>query len=139
MKQIAKDFSELSNDKITGDIKREHILKSTEILSKIPKQERVKIPKFNLENSETSFETLNEITPHIVSSLSGWKLAIFHCLDKIPSQNFSTNDVYFFEKELQSIYPKNRNIKDKIRQQIQYLRDLGLIEFLDRGNYQKLW
>jgi type II restriction enzyme len=36
-------------------------------------------------------------------------------------------------------HPDNRNIKDKIRQQLQYLRDLGLIEFKERGVYRKLW
>lgn len=31
------------------------------------------------------------------------------------------------------------NIKAKIRQQIQLLRDLGLIAFLNKGEYLKLW
>jgi len=30
-------------------------------------------------------------------------------------------------------------VEAKIRQQLQELRDLGLIEFIDRGVYRKLW
>ena len=44
-----------------------------------------------------------------------------------------------FEKTLQNIYPENNHIKDKIRQQLQYLRDLGLIEFKGKGLYKKLY
>ena len=47
--------------------------------------------------------------------------------------------MYFYENEFSRIYPKNKNIKDKIRQQLQVLRDLSLIEFLGNGIYKKLW
>ena len=45
---------------------------------------------------------------------------------------------YKFEKSLQQSYPNNRFIKEKIRQQLQVLRNRGLIKFLGRGNYQKI-
>jgi type II restriction enzyme len=32
----------------------------------------------------------------------------------------------------------NNFIKDKIRQQLQLLRDKGMIEFVGRGNYKKV-
>ena len=35
-------------------------------------------------------------------------------------------------------YPNNNFIKDKIRQQLQILRDKGLIDFVGRGNYKKI-
>jgi len=35
-------------------------------------------------------------------------------------------------------YPNNNFIKDKIRQQLQLLRDKGILEFTSRGNYRKL-
>lgn len=50
---------------------------------------------------------------------------------KLPPINFETN--------LKQIYPANEHIPDKVRQQLQYLRDLGLIEFLGSGTYKKLW
>jgi type II restriction enzyme len=45
-------------------------------------------------------------------------------------------DVYAFAAHLEKLHPANRHVRDKIRQQLQVLRDLGLIEFLGRRGYQ---
>mgnify|MGYP001018571371 FL=1 len=62
-----------------------------------------------------------------------------NCVDLIQKETFTLDDVYKFEKELQSKYPTNNFIKDKIRQQLQVLRDKGIIEFLGRGVYKKVY
>ena len=136
---ISKDFNILSNSEITGIVKREHILKANEILSKIPKVSLPKIPVVDIETPEMSFDIVEDATNSISSSLSGWKLDVFICLISINKQEFTLNEVYFFEKKLKAMYPNNQNVKAKIRQQIQFLRDLGLIEFLANGKYKKLW
>ena len=46
--------------------------------------------------------------------------------------------MYDFADELALKYPQNHNIKPKIRQQLQFLRDKGIIAFLGSGHYQKL-
>jgi type II restriction enzyme dpnI len=46
--------------------------------------------------------------------------------------------MYEFETELAAQFPENKHIKDKIRQQLQILRDQGKIEFLGNGHYRKL-
>jgi hypothetical protein len=43
---------------------------------------------------------------------------------------------YAFERHLGDLYPGNQNVKPKIRQQLQYLRDRGFIDFVSRGNYR---
>ena len=68
----------------------------------------------------------------------GWTLDIWQCIDKLDA-NFSLNQVYAFADLLKLKYPENNHIKDKIRQQLQVLRDRGIIEFLGRGHYQKLY
>ncbi|MFZ0389180.1 MAG: DpnI domain-containing protein [Calditrichia bacterium] len=68
----------------------------------------------------------------------GWTIEIMNILDKIPNNNFSLKDVYSFENELQRKFPNNNFIKDKIRQQLQVLRDKGLLEFKGQGNYKKI-
>ncbi len=40
---------------------------------------------------------------------------------------------------LQARHPQNNNIRPKIRQQLQVLRDKGVIEFLGRGLYRKIF
>src|SRR5690606_39225059 len=68
----------------------------------------------------------------------GWILDIMSCLDLIKKETFTLDDVYEFEEKLKLKYPNNNFIKDKIRQQLQVLRDKGVIEFVSRGKYKKV-
>ncbi|WP_366793571.1 hypothetical protein [Treponema denticola] len=68
----------------------------------------------------------------------GWLLDIIACIEKINTEEFSLSQIYAFENELKLKHPENNFIKDKIRQQLQYLRDKGFIKFLGRGKYKKL-
>ena len=60
------------------------------------------------------------------------------CVDLIKKETFTLEDVYKFEEKLKLKYPSNNFIKDKIRQQLQVLRDKGIIEFINRGVYKKI-
>jgi len=51
-------------------------------------------------------------------------------------EEFTLPDDYAFTEHLQSLHPGNRHVPDKIRQQLQVLRDLGFVEFLGRGRYR---
>ena len=69
----------------------------------------------------------------------GWLFDVLNCVDKISNDRFSLEDMYKFESLLKIIHPQNNNIKDKIRQQLQFLRDRGIIEFIDnQGHYKKI-
>ena len=68
----------------------------------------------------------------------GWTLDVWQCIDRL-EDSFSLNQVYAFADELQRKHPENNHIKDKIRQQLQVLRDRGIIGFTGRGQYQKLY
>ena len=59
-----------------------------------------------------------------------------NCIDALDKKAFSLDEIYAFEKSLQSKHPENRHIKDKIRQQLQSLRDKGYLEFLGKGRYE---
>lgn len=48
--------------------------------------------------------------------------------------------MYVFENELSKKHPDNHNVRAKIRQQLQKLRDCGMIDFLGNGRYHKtIW
>ena len=66
-----------------------------------------------------------------------WLFDILGCINRIPSQVFSLNDMYAFENDLSKKYPQNHNIRPKIRQQLQVLRDKGFLEILGHGLYRK--
>ena len=55
-----------------------------------------------------------------------------------PGDSFSIDDMYSFHDELRQQHPLNRHIADKIRQQLQVLRDEGVLEFVDNhGTYRR--
>lgn len=66
----------------------------------------------------------------------GWILDIMNCIDVLNKKDFTLEDIYAFEHELSSIHPNNKNIKPKIRQQLQFLRDKGYLEFIEAGKYR---
>ncbi len=68
----------------------------------------------------------------------GWILDVLACVNTISKINFSLQDMYKFADELQAKHIDNHNIKAKIRQQLQVLRDKGVINFLGDGHYQKI-
>lgn len=65
----------------------------------------------------------------------GWLLDIMSCIDKLENKEFSLSEVYAFESELSKKHPDNHHVKDKIRQQLQILRDKGYLKFTKRGRY----
>lgn len=66
----------------------------------------------------------------------GWLLDVLNCVEKLKKQDFTLNEIYGYADELSLKHPQNRNVQAKIRQQLQFLRDKGFIEFLGRGRYQ---
>lgn len=68
----------------------------------------------------------------------GWLFDVLNCVNAIPTSDFYLKDVYSFANELKSQHPENQNVEAKIRQQLQFLRDKGMIEFLERGHYRKI-
>lgn len=66
----------------------------------------------------------------------GWLLSVMRCIEKLDRSRFSLEDVYAFEDELKTTYPGNRHVREKIRQQLQVLRDKGYLDFIGRGVYR---
>lgn len=66
----------------------------------------------------------------------GWLLDVLVCVERINKREFSIDDVYAFENYLKSKHPLNNNIKAKIRQQLQSLRDKNIIVFVGKGRYR---
>jgi len=66
----------------------------------------------------------------------GWLIEVMKSVDAIGRPEFELSDVYAYEARLSSIYPGNNNVRPKIRQQLQVLRDNGYLEFLGGGRYR---
>ena len=73
----------------------------------------------------------------------GWGADTLMCVREVQqatgSDEFALVDFYrTFEGRLQALHPENRNVRAKIRQQLQVLRDNGVLQFTDRGRYRVL-
>ena len=68
----------------------------------------------------------------------GWMMDVLKCIERIPTEDFKLTEVYAFAEELQGKHTENNFVKDKIRQQLQILRDKGFISFTSRGHYKKI-
>jgi len=80
----------------------------------------------------TSLRVLEEVPP----IKRGWTLDILQIVNSLGRESFTLEDIYSYEYDLAKLHQQNRHIKPKIRQQLQVLRDLGLVAFLGRGVYQ---
>lgn len=72
-------------------------------------------------------------------SLQSWQKDIYEIIDNKLQEKFNIQDIYKYEEKLQQLHPQNNNIKAKIRQILQQLRDKGLIKFEEPGCYKKIF
>ena len=80
------------------------------------------------------FGNLNEISP----DKRGWTILTLGIIRDLRREAFTLSDLYGKEGQFARVYPENRNVRPKIRQQLQILRDLGYLEFLGSGTYRIL-
>ncbi|MFB3895558.1 MAG: phospholipase D-like domain-containing protein [bacterium] len=148
VKELKQYVGNLFKDKEKSfDITEEIINESERVLQSIlkstskPAVDLVEIEKdlFRKDDSEEDKIFQAGVTP-ILTGLSGWKKDVFACLLGLKKNIFTLNEVYAYSKDLARLHPENKYIQPKIRQQLQILRDMGLIEFTPKkGVYRKLW
>jgi type II restriction enzyme len=90
------------------------------------------IPKAAVRDSWSRFLFLREQSVYS----RGWLADVLACVRQFGRKTFTLADVYAFEKQLAKLHPKNRHIRPKIRQQLQVLRDHGIVKFLGKGLYR---
>ena len=64
-----------------------------------------------------------------------WTLDVLNIVRSLGRTRFTLADVYARSQALERLYPVNQHVHAKIRQQLQRLRDMGLLEFAGRGSY----
>ncbi|HTA22327.1 MAG TPA: DpnI domain-containing protein [Terriglobales bacterium] len=109
------------------------------LLSEIPSDGKivvisdgVPVLKKQVREEFSRVKQLAEVPP----SLRGWTLDVLGAIRRLGKPGFSLQELYGFESELKSLHPRNQNVRPKIRQQLQVLRDVGLISFLSPGIYR---
>lgn len=67
-----------------------------------------------------------------------WFEAVLLCVEDLRVVEFTLADIYQYEDILSETFPLNNNVKAKIRQTLQFLRDADIIEFTDKQGEYKL-
>lgn len=111
------------------------------IFGKIPQQGKIKIIESgkvtDIDNVVHLYNETNALNTKNIEN-RGWLFDILNCVNDIKTIEFDLEDMYSYEKLLHIKHPDNNNIKAKIRQQLQELRDRNVIDFLGNGNYKKI-
>jgi type II restriction enzyme len=63
----------------------------------------------------------------------GWTLDVLNGVRSLGKQEFTNGDAYTLAEQLEKLHPDNRHVRDKIRQQLQVLRDVGLLIHVEHG------
>jgi len=108
------------------------------LLTEIPKDGKVRIVSDGIETDPTEVrKQFQRVKPFadLNVRLRGWTLDMFKIVRRLNKVEFSLPDVYKYDSELAALHPDNKNIRAKIRQQLQILRDLGFLIFTTRGHY----
>lgn len=80
------------------------------------------------------YQALRPLSQINVSS-RGWTLDVLNVVSQFRNRAFELSEVYAYEAHFSALHPDNHRIREKIRQQLQVLRDLNLLQFLGQGTY----
>jgi len=109
------------------------------LLSGIPEDGKIAIVSAGLPMPEKrvrgEFERVRGLA-ELPPSFRGWTVEVLNVIRRLGKSQFSLQELYQLEPELQALHPNNRNVRPKIRQQLQVLRDLRLLDFRDKGIYR---
>lgn len=72
----------------------------------------------------------------VKAKVRGWTLDVLLIVESLGKPEFDLPEVYAHEEKLRKLHLQNRHVQPKIRQQLQKLRDLGLLTFLGGGRYR---
>ncbi len=109
------------------------------LLDKIPVNARISVVSEG--NAHTprevrrSYERLRPLEKLQVEK-RGWTLDVLQVVQSLGKLEFTLADVYAHASALAKVHPKNAHVRDKIRQQLQILRDLNFLDFLGGGEYR---
>ena len=109
------------------------------LLDKIPHHARIPIVSDGTFNTPRRVrEAYSRLRPleKLKVEKRGWTLDVLQVVQSLNKEEFSLQDVYAHADALAKLHPDNRHVNDKIRQQLQVLRDLGLLSFLGSGSYR---
>lgn len=109
------------------------------LLGKIPPEGRIPLIREGVEVKQDRVReryALGEKFKPFSPVARGWTTAVLEALHNLHKPLFTVADAYAIEAKMSKLYPSNKNVRPKIRQQLQVLRDAGLLVVETRGVYR---
>jgi len=109
------------------------------LLDKIPVHARISVVNEGTPQTSqqvrASYDRLRPLEK-LEAEKRGWTLDVLQVVQSLGKLEFTLADVYAHTGSLAKLHPNNAHVRDKIRQQLQVLRDLGLLTFLGSASYR---
>ena len=106
------------------------------IKTSIPQPSRLIEPATTAPAPEPVFSIADEA--ELLAGFRGWLRLTLRGVIQMPRSSFRLQDLLSVCAPLAAQeYPKNYHVSDKLRQQLQELRDLGIVEFVSPGIYRR--
>lgn len=100
-----------------------------------------RIPKLRGQEVETlrRFRLPRREYRELIRGFSGWLKLTLEGISRLGMDEFTMDEVMAACAPLAAMrFPDNRHVREKLRQQMQRLRDIGLVLFLGGGRYERL-
>ena len=108
-------------------------------LSRIPVEARIAVVTESSISPESDVrEKFRRVKPlkEISVTQRGWTLDVLNGVRSLGKKEFTNTDAYTLAGQLEQLHPDNRHVRDKIRQQLQVLRDAGLLLHIGSGEWR---
>lgn len=110
-------------------------------LTKIPVQGKVALIVKGIETNEALVHKL--VSNALLLSTNdlnnrGWLFDILNIINSFKNDEFTVQDVYQYRSLLAKIHQNNHHIDNKIRQQLQFLRQKGFLQSEQEGHYKRV-
>ena len=109
------------------------------VLSRIPPEARIDLVLEGKPVAPSSVRTqYQRLLPlkQIAAQERGWTLDVLNIARGLNRTEFTNEDMYAHKDALEKFHPENRHVTDKIRQQLQILRDTGFLTHVGRGRWR---
>jgi type II restriction enzyme len=109
------------------------------LLDKIPMHARISVVSEGSTHTRREVrDSYNRLRPleKLQVEKRGWTLDVLQVVQSLGKMDFTLADVYARADALARLHPHNLHVRDKIRQQLQVLRDMRLLKFLAPGHYR---
>ena len=94
-----------------------------------------KLPRLGEPLADATFSILDETA--FLDGYAGWQRLTLEGVLAMPRSGFGLDDLFrVCEPMATARYPENRHVRAKLRQQLQLLRDVGIVEFMGGGRYR---